>query len=131
VTIPHKRGLLPYLDGGLSPAATAIGAINTITALPPRRANGDWQNQNQCYSVKPRTPPKKLLHGDNTDWVGIVRAVAPHLGLAHQRSTKARKSALVIGGGATGTNLYTLSLFISKYLIVKNLTQMLNTGCVF
>lgn len=51
VTVPHKQAVMPYVDE-VSPAARAIGAVNTI--LIDRAA----------------TPP--FLYGDNTDWTGFL-----------------------------------------------------------
>ena len=51
VTIPHKQSVIPLLDS-LSPAARAIGAVNTISMK-------DGQ-----------------LTGDNTDWLGFSRDLA-------------------------------------------------------
>lgn len=74
VTIPHKLAIIPLLDS-ISADAKAIGAVNTII---PTTKDG-----------------KRILHGDNTDWVGIkttlIRANAP----------SAPASALVVGAGGT------------------------------
>ena len=74
VTIPHKLAVIPLLDS-ISVDAKAIGAVNTII---PTTNDG-----------------KRILHGDNTDWVGIkttlIRANAP----------SAPASALVVGAGGT------------------------------
>ncbi|MDO5846659.1 MAG: type I 3-dehydroquinate dehydratase [Methanocorpusculum sp.] len=50
VTIPHKQAVVPTL-AKLTPAAAAIGAVNTIT---------------------------RALCGANTDWLGVQAALAPH-----------------------------------------------------
>ncbi|KAF8994027.1 EPSP synthase-domain-containing protein [Cyathus striatus] len=76
VTIPFKLDVIPLLDK-LTPAAEAIGAVNTIIPHPtsPGSAN-------------------HILVGDNTDWLGIKASVTAHLsGPIH--------SALVIGAGGT------------------------------
>ncbi|KAG0697878.1 EPSP synthase-domain-containing protein [Suillus ampliporus] len=75
VTIPFKLDVIPLLDK-LSPAAEAIGAVNTIT---PVIEGGN-----------------RILYGDNTDWLGIresIRSRAPSIG--------APAAALVIGAGGT------------------------------
>jgi pentafunctional AROM polypeptide len=75
VTIPFKLDVIPLLDK-LSPAAEAIGAVNTIT---PVIEGGN-----------------RILCGDNTDWLGIresIRSRAPSIG--------APAAALVIGAGGT------------------------------
>jgi pentafunctional AROM polypeptide len=46
VTIPHKIEVIPLLDS-VSPAAQAIGAVNTVVKIEGK------------------------LYGDNTDWLGI------------------------------------------------------------
>lgn len=75
VTIPFKLDVIPLLDK-LSPAAEAIGAVNTIS---PVVEGGN-----------------RILYGDNTDWLGIresIRSRAPTIG--------APAAALVIGAGGT------------------------------
>lgn len=54
VTIPHKQAVIPFLDE-LSPAARAIGAVNTIVAHEDGR-----------------------LFGDNTDAPGFLADLAEH-----------------------------------------------------
>lgn len=71
VTMPHKQAVIPLLQG-LSPAARAIGAVNTIIRVSSSR-----------------------LIGDNTDWIGIEKPLSSALG---QRK---RGSALVVGAGGT------------------------------
>lgn len=75
VTIPFKLDVIPLLDK-LSPAAEAIGAVNTIVPV----IEGETH----------------ILYGDNTDWLGIresIRSRAPSIG--------APAAALVIGAGGT------------------------------
>lgn len=55
VTTPHKRAVMPLLDA-LTPAAEAVGAVNTIV------------------------PRGGLLTGDNTDVAGFLRALEEHGG---------------------------------------------------
>ena len=79
VTIPYKKDVIAYL-AGLSPAARAIGSVNTIV----RRADGS-------------------LFGDNTDAAGFSGMVR-RLGV-----DPAGKKALVLGsGGASLTVQYVL-----------------------
>ncbi|KII85332.1 hypothetical protein PLICRDRAFT_44602 [Plicaturopsis crispa FD-325 SS-3] len=74
VTIPHKIEIIPLLDK-LSPAAEAIGAVNTIV---------------------PRTDgSKQYLYGDNTDWQGIRECIRTRL------SPTTVGTALVLGAGGT------------------------------
>ncbi|KAG2088165.1 uncharacterized protein F5147DRAFT_789634 [Suillus discolor] len=75
VTIPFKLDVIPLLDK-LSPAAEAIGAMNTI--IPATEGEN------------------RMLHGGNTDWLGIresIRSRAPSIG--------ASAAALVVGAGGT------------------------------
>ncbi|MDD5864695.1 MAG: shikimate kinase [Firmicutes bacterium] len=74
VTIPYKKAVIPYLDA-LSPAAEALGAVNTIV----RRPDGS-------------------LFGHNTDYFGFAY-------LVRQSGLQvAEKKALVLGsGGASNT----------------------------
>ncbi|MDD5724160.1 MAG: shikimate dehydrogenase [Syntrophales bacterium] len=60
ITIPHKTGIMRYLDT-VSGSAARIGAVNTIT-----RTNG-------------------RLQGDNTDWTGIVLALSEALEIKGKR----------------------------------------------
>jgi len=60
ITIPHKTGIMPYLDA-VSDSAARIGAVNTIT-----RADG-------------------RLRGDNTDWTGLIRALGEALEIRGKR----------------------------------------------
>lgn len=81
VTIPLKLAIMPLLDS-IAPAATQIGAVNTIV---------------------PRTQPdgSVTLTGYNSDWQGIVTSLKN--GGAHAPSYTAglRASAVVVGGGGT------------------------------
>lgn len=78
VTIPLKVDIMPFLDE-LSPAARAIGAVNTVI----REDSGD------LTTVRWR--------GDNTDWLGILRPIRKRL--AGRAASELR--ALVVGAGGT------------------------------
>ena len=58
VTIPHKQAVIPYLDA-LTPAAEAIGAVNTIFVREGRRwgdntdAAGFWEALQQAFGALP------------------------------------------------------------------------------
>lgn len=81
VTIPHKQAVMPLLDA-LSPAAQAIGAVNTIVV------------GNQGLTVLGRTVSPALT-GDNTDWLGFLHPLdAAGFDLAG-------KSALLLGAGGS------------------------------
>ena len=75
VTIPHKLAIIPLLDT-ISVEAKAIGAVNTVVPI----ASNDG---------------KRILHGDNTDWMGIVST------LTRANAPPAPASALVVGAGGT------------------------------
>ena len=76
VTIPFKLDIIPLLDK-LSPAAEAIGAVNTVVPLATD------------------APGSRILYGDNTDWIGIRNCIRSRL------STGSVPAALVIGAGGT------------------------------
>ncbi|KAG1883784.1 EPSP synthase-domain-containing protein [Suillus subluteus] len=99
VTIPFKLDVIPLLDK-LSPAADAIGAVNTII---PIIEGGN-----------------RILYGDNTDWLGIresIRSRAPSIG--------APAAALVIGAGGTArAAIFALqSLGAQRYLPARALVE--------
>lgn len=78
VTIPHKKAVIPYL-ATISPEAEAIGAVNCV-----------------------KVDSKGLLHGYNTDVVGIRATLSPY-DLCGQR-------AIILGtGGAAAAVKYVLS----------------------
>jgi len=77
VTIPHKLAIIPLLDE-LTPAARAIGAVNTVIA----RTAADGS---------------RTLIGDNTDWLGIRNCVSARLSI----DAPAPTTGLVIGAGGT------------------------------
>jgi pentafunctional AROM polypeptide len=77
VTIPLKLDVIPLIQT-LSPAAKAIGAVNTIVAQT--NAKGE-----------------KQFFGDNTDWLGIYHTVHRLLPV----SSKKIPAALIIGAGGT------------------------------
>lgn len=78
VTIPHKVDVMAHVNE-LTPAAQAIGAVNTLVRLDTL-AGVRWR-------------------GDNTDWLGILRPIRKRLEAngAPQRSLV----ALVVGAGGT------------------------------
>lgn len=92
VTIPHKQAAfrLPGVEA-ISPAAHAIGAVNTITVRPDG-----------------------ALHADNTDWQGFARDLSDHtidpagavcLVLGSGGSARAVSYALRHGGAASITQI--------------------------
>lgn len=76
VTIPHKEGIMPYLDE-IDPVAQRIGAVNTVYL-----ENGK-------------------LAGTNTDWLGAVRALEAETELAGKTAVLlgAGGSARAVGFG--------------------------------
>lgn len=83
VTIPHKQAVLPLLDDR-SPAAHAIGAVNTLFMKEGR------------------------LCGENTDWAGFLNDLEVHLPDAR---TGLQRKALVLGaGGSARAVVYALAL---------------------
>lgn len=74
VTIPHKQLVMPFLDE-LTPAATTIGAVNTVI------------------------PSAGQLLGDNTDWLGVC--VAIERAIARRNEPTESKRALLVGSGGT------------------------------
>jgi shikimate dehydrogenase len=73
VTVPYKQDIIPFV-GKLSPTATAIQAVNTL-------------------SIK-REAGKLLIEGHNTDVIGFRRSLEQHLKPNHS-------SALVLGTGGS------------------------------
>lgn len=87
VTIPLKRDVIALVDE-LTPAAQAIGAVNTIIPL-----NDDIPSN------------KRRLLGDNTDWKGMVYTLSE----AGVINPIKNESAAVIGsGGTTRAAIYAL-----------------------
>ena len=82
VTIPHKQAVMPLLDE-LSPAAQAIGAVNTVVV--------------EANPVSIREDPTRpaTLRGDNTDWLGFLHP------LDARGFDLAGKGALLLGAGGS------------------------------
>ncbi|VTT73624.1 unnamed protein product [Fusarium fujikuroi] len=97
VTFPHKLQIGKLL-GSVSPRGESIGAINTVVVT---EFNGG-----------------RVLHGDNTDWIGIKRCVEK----SGPRDF-ASSSALVLGaGGAARAACYAVQTLGFGELIVVNRT---------
>ncbi len=73
VTIPYKKEIIPFLDE-INDEAKKIGAVNTIKF--------DWLNN------------KLKLTGFNTDYLGFMDSIKPHLNENH-------KLALILGTGGS------------------------------
>ncbi|KAF8154593.1 EPSP synthase-domain-containing protein [Crassisporium funariophilum] len=97
VTIPFKLDVIPLLDK-LTPAAEAIGAVNTII---PQVTSGDEL--------------RNILVGDNTDWIGIKASVTGRLGSSRIHA------ALVIGAGGTArAAIYALQMLDAQVIYLYN-----------
>lgn len=102
VTIPLKLDVIPLLDS-LTPAAAAIGAVNTIIS---------------CQSSTPGV--KNTLLGDNTDYLGIVHSIR-----AASPGMHGSFSAFVIGAGGTArAAVYALNTLGATRIYIYNRTQI-------
>ncbi|KZT06660.1 Pentafunctional AroM protein [Laetiporus sulphureus 93-53] len=100
VTIPFKLAVMPLLDS-LSSEAEAIGAVNTI--ITRKSADGSLS-----------------LHGDNTDWLGILRCIRSAL----PRGVLQPSAALIIGAGGTSrAAIYALHRLKTKRIYLFNRTR--------
>jgi len=100
VTIPFKLDIIPLLDK-LSPAAEALGAVNTII---PVSTTPDGSS--------------RILYGDNTDWIGIRESVQSRL------SSGVIEAALVIGAGGTArAAIYALHVLGAQRIYIFNRTK--------
>jgi pentafunctional AROM polypeptide len=100
VTIPLKLDIIAHLDE-LTPGAQAIGAVNTV--IPTTIA-----------------PGRRILVGDNTDWIGIRDVVRAGL------TPPLRKidSCLVIGAGGTArAAIYALHALGATRIYLFNRTR--------
>jgi shikimate dehydrogenase len=94
VTVPHKQGVMTGLDS-LSDAARAVGAVNTIVHTDGK------------------------LHGDNTDIVGIIRAITEGAGV----DTPPERAVILGAGGAARGIVYALTTLGGvKHITVLNRT---------
>lgn len=97
VTVPHKRAVLPVLDT-LSPAAEALGAVNTIV-------------------VERAENREAILSGHNTDASGFIRA------LRDGGFDPTDTSGIVVGaGGAARAVVFGLIEAGSAHILVLNRT---------
>jgi shikimate dehydrogenase len=94
VTIPHKQAVMPYLDQ-LSPAALAIGAVNTI-----------------------RVGDDGTLVGDNTDAPGFIADLGDH------SVDPAGQRVIVLGaGGSARAIVYGLAAAGASEIVIFNRSQ--------
>jgi pentafunctional AROM polypeptide len=105
VTIPLKLDIIPLLDT-LSHAGRIIGAINTV--VPVTKTDGRIE-----------------LHGDNTDWIGIQRAILAR----SRRKWSLSDVGLIIGAGGTArAAIYALhELGFGKILIYNRTRETAKT----
>jgi len=102
VTIPYKLDIIPLLNE-LSPAAQAIGAVNTVVPKAIVKEDGSTGH---------------ILFGDNTDWLGIKASITQRL------SSSELRNALVIGAGGTArAAIYALQDIGAKTIYLFNRTQ--------
>lgn len=92
ITIPHKQSIIPYLDR-LSPAAKAIGAVNTVY-----QKKGQWI-------------------GHNTDYLGIIKTLEPYC------EQKPEKALIIGAGGAARACAYALLEMGIKEIAITNRTK--------
>ncbi|KAF5381748.1 hypothetical protein D9615_005411 [Tricholomella constricta] len=99
VTIPYKLDIIPLLDE-LSPAAEAIGAVNTIIPQTTSSDGKSWK-----------------LYGDNSDWLGIRDSISAYVSSVD--------TALVIGAGGTSrAAIYALQALAAKTIYLHNRTTI-------
>lgn len=102
VTLPFKLDIIPLLDK-LSPAAEAIGAVNTIIPVATADTSGT----------------ERILYGDNTDWIGIRECIQSRL-----PSSNRVPAALVIGAGGTArAAVYAMHALGAKRIYIFNRTH--------
>ncbi len=94
VTVPHKQNVIPYLDQ-LTPAARAIGAVNTIIV------EGD-----------------ETLTGDNTDAAGFIADLR-----AHKVDPTGKRVAILGAGGSARAVVYGLAEAGARQIMLFNRTR--------
>ncbi len=87
VTVPHKKAIIPLLDG-LTPVAEAIGAVNTI--IKTRRSDG---SPSPRPLAEERGAGAEVLIGHNTDAAGLLADLYAHdVHISH-------RPVLILGAG--------------------------------
>ncbi|PVZ99554.1 hypothetical protein BB558_004488 [Smittium angustum] len=120
ITIPNKEYIGQLLDG-LTPAAKAIGAINTIVV----RNKVDEISQISPASSYLLNSTKVKLVGDNTDYLGIIRSLTrANKASSNPQSFGKNTQALIIGaGGTTRAALYAMYTLGIKNVYLFNRTK--------
>ncbi|KAA8485517.1 shikimate dehydrogenase [Arcticibacter tournemirensis] len=104
VTIPHKIGVMFYLDK-IDPAAKAIDAVNCIKIIKQKPVESFFTGELSSTKVR--------LEGFNTDCYGFENSLKPLLKKHHNK-------ALVLGsGGSSRAVAYALSRLGIDYKIVS------------
>ncbi|KAK2629577.1 hypothetical protein QTJ16_000397 [Diplocarpon rosae] len=109
VTMPHKVAIIPYLSQ-LTPAGTAIGAVNTIFLRPGPTAS---------------SPPQ--LCGTNTDCIGIREAILQNTSPAQRALIPGRPGMVIGGGGTCRAAVYALKHFLGcgdVYLVNRDRAEV-------
>jgi shikimate-5-dehydrogenase/3-dehydroquinate dehydratase type I len=83
VTVPHKQAIMAHVDI-LSPAAKAIGSVNTLIA------ESEYDEDEDEFT--------RVIYGDNTDWKGIYNPLQRLLGTS---VNPVSDFALIVGAGGT------------------------------
>lgn len=104
VTIPHKIGVLFYLDW-ISPEAKVVNAVNCIKIIKKNPLDDFFSGECSLEPIR--------LQGYNTDVYGFEESLKPLLKKSHSR-------ALVLGnGGAARAVLYVLKKLNIDYTVVS------------
>lgn len=104
VTIPHKIGVLYYLDW-ISPEAKVVNAVNCIKIIKKDPLDDFFSGECSLEPIR--------LHGYNTDVYGFEESLKPLLNKSHTR-------ALVLGnGGAARAVFYVLKKLNIEYTVVS------------
>lgn len=110
VTVPHKQAIIPHLDG-LTPAARAIGAVNTLFwDMPP----ADAHPAAPIGALSEDDVESKHLFGDNTDGIGFIADLT-----AHGLVVASRRALVIGGGGAARAVVYALAAAGASVTIVN------------
>jgi pentafunctional AROM polypeptide len=102
ITIPHKQSIIPYVNI-LSDAAIAIGSVNTIIAKDEFVSNDNDDGNDDDNDDEDPGGFKRVIYGDNTDWLGIYNPLHRLLGssIDNDNDDKALQYCLIVGAGGT------------------------------